>query len=73
MPDTNKKTVELDLNKLPAGTDVANIYKMIERAEKTNNRAKVYNESRRKAQSELAKNHPDEYKKLLAKYNPSKS
>lgn len=66
-----KRTVTIDVSQLPKGVDPTKLIEVLQRAQKSNDRAKLYNEARRKAQSELAKNHPDEYAKLLKKYNPN--
>lgn len=67
--NTQKKTVEIDVSQLPKGVDISKIGDIIARANKTNERAKKYNEIRRRAQSDLAKMFPKEYKALLDKYH----
>lgn len=68
MADNTQKTITIDVNKLPEGIDASKLVEIVERAQKADERAKRYNEIRRKAQAELAKLYPTQYKQLLKKY-----
>ena len=53
------------------GKTVEEVVKSLASYEAQAERARKYNEARRKAQSELAKMFPKEYKALLKKFNPN--
>jgi len=66
------KTVEIPVSSLPKGLDPSKLVDVIASYQATRNRAKTYNEARRKAQSELCKRHRQEYEQLLKQFNPNR-